>query len=204
MVMKFRLLHAALGCALSGGLASAADLDFNFKVNQGSIDTTFATLRLQELNPGITTFTLDTALSGTQGNPGIVELDFGCNNCGNVTFTSNAGVTITSGGVQAGYDFDYRAAFSPAAVADNTPLTWTATGSPGAFMETTSGAGPSAVALIQLTGGTESISGQSITSGFYVAAAPVPEPSTYALMLAGIGLVGGIVHRKRSSPAKRS
>ncbi|MCW5623584.1 MAG: PEP-CTERM sorting domain-containing protein [Burkholderiales bacterium] len=29
--------------------------------------------------------------------------------------------------------------------------------------------------------------------------APVPEPSTYLLMLAGLGLVGGLVHRRRAS-----
>src|SRR5262245_15944805 len=102
---------AAVG--LTTSTASAANLDFDFKINQGPINTTFTRLSLQELVSGTTTFSLDTALSGGQGNPGIVELRFGCNGCAsNVTFTpTSPGVTIEPDGVQAGYNFDFVARF---------------------------------------------------------------------------------------------
>lgn len=194
-------LHRSLFGALAGGLlsmpaAAATDLDFDFKVNQGPVGTTFATLSLDEFAPGTTTFTLDTALSGGSGNPGIVELRFGCNGCGTPTFVpTTPGVTIGSNGVQAGYDFDFVARFDPSATSGNTPLMWTATSAPGTFLEPTSGAGPASFALIQLIGGAEAINGQNIESGFYVAA--VPEPSTYALMLAGLGIVAYGFRRRR-------
>ena len=98
-------------------------------------------------------------------------------------------------GVQAGYNFDFLVRFDPSATSGNTPLMWTATSAPGTFLEPTSGAGPDAFALIQLAGGTEVIGGQNIESGFYVAA--VPEPSTYALMLAGLGVVAYGIRRRR-------
>ena len=197
------LAGALLAIGGVGTSVAATNLDFDYKVNQGPIDTTFTTLILEELTPGTTTFSLDTALSGGQGNPGIVELFFGCNNCGTVSFTSSPGVTVEPNGVQAGYDFDYHVTFDPQAVAGNTPLTWTATGSPDAFLESTSGAGPNAFAMIQLTGGAETVFGENITSGFYVATAPVPEPSTYALMVTGLGLVGFAIRGKRKQLGKR-
>ena len=189
-------LLSALTIGFSISPAAAADLlDFNFKVNQGSVATSFATLSLDEFAPGTTTFTLDTQLSGGSGNPSIVELRFGCNGCGTPTFIpTTPGVTIAPNGVQAGYDFDFVATFDPSVTASSSPLVFTATGAPSAFLEATTGAGPTAFALIQLTGGSEVIGGANITSGFYVAA--VPEPSTYAMMLAGLGLVGVALRRR--------
>ena len=175
----------------------AADLNFDFKVSQGSIGTTFAILSLNELAHGTTTFTLNTALSGGSGNPGIVELQFGCNGCGTPIIIPGLGVSIGPGGTQAGYAFDYRVAFDPWAIEGNTPLTWTAASAPGTFLESTAGAGPNAFAMIRLTGGAEIIDGQNVTSGFYVAA--VPEPSRYALMLAGLAIVGVLAHKRRPS-----
>jgi hypothetical protein len=194
-------VRSLLGALAVSGLgilpAAAADLAFDFKVNQGDVGTTFATLALDELVPGTTTFTLNTALSGTSGNPSIVELFFGCNGCGTPTLIpGSSGVSIAPDGVQAGYDFDFKVTFDPSATAGNSPLVWTATSAPATFLEATPGAGPDAFALIQLTGGSEVIDGQNITSGFYIA--PVPEPSTYALMLAGLGVVAfGLRKRMR-------
>ena len=188
----------ALACSgVATHSAISADLNFDFKVNQGAVGTTFATLSLQELAPGTTTFTLTTDLSGAQGNPGIVELLFGCNGCSSPTLIpGSTGITLGPGGTQAGYNFDFRAAFDPSAIQGNTPLIWTATGAPSTFLDPTSGAGPNSFALIQLTGGAEVIDGQNVTSGFYVAA--VPEPSTYVLMLTGLGLIGFAVQQKRN------
>ena len=187
----------ALG-SLAAMPAAAVDLNFDYKVNQGPVGTTFATLSVESFAPNTTTFTLDTELSGGQGNPGIVDLYFGCNGCGNPTFIPTSdGVTVTSGGTQAGYNFDYRVRFDPGVTEDDTPIMWTANAAPNTFLEPTSGAGPDAFALIQLTGGAETINGQNITSGFYIAA--VPEPSTYALLLAGLGVVGFMVRRRRQS-----
>jgi hypothetical protein len=200
-MIRSRLLQPLLGVVALGGFgvmpAAAADLTFDFKVNQGPVGNTFATLSLDEFAPGTTTFSLDTELSGGSGNPGIVELRFGCNGCGTPTFVpGSAGVTIAADGVQSGYDFDYVVTFDPSATSGNSPLMWTATAAPSTFLEATPGAGPDAFALIQLTGGSEVINGQNITSGFYIAA--VPEPSTYALMLAGLGVVAfGLRKRKQ-------
>ena len=200
-MIKRRLFAAAplVGMLAIGGVTAfptfAADLNFDFKVNQGSIGTTFATLSLNELVPGTTTFTLNTALGGGSGNPGIVELQFGCNGCGTPIIIPGLGASIGPGGTQAGYTFDYRVAFDPSATEGNTPLTWTATSAPGTFLESTAGAGPNAFAMIQLTGGAVTINGQNVTSGFYVAA--VPEPSSYALMLAGLAIVGVLARKRR-------
>jgi hypothetical protein len=175
--------------SVSTAPASAVELDFSFKVAQGPVGTSFATLSLDELAPGTTTFSLDTVLSGGPGNPVIVELRFGCNGCGTPIFVpTSPGVTVASDGVQAGYDFDFVATFDPSATSANAPLVFTATAAPSTFLEPTTGAGPTSFALIQLTGGSEVINGQNITSGFYVAA--IPEPSTYMMMLTGLGLVG--------------
>ncbi len=187
----------ALG-SLAAMPAAAQDFNFDYKVNQGLVGTTFATLSIDSFAPNTTTFTLDTELSGGQGNPGIVDLYFGCNGCGTPTFVPTAdGVTITQGGTQAGYNFDFRVRFDPGVTGNDTPIMWTATGAPSTFIEQTPGAGPDAFALIQLTGGAETINGRNITSGHYIAA--VPEPSTYALLLAGIGVVGFMVRRRRQS-----
>jgi len=175
--------------------ASAAELDFNFKVNQGPVGTSFATLSLDEWGPGTTLFSLNTELTGGSGNPGIVELRFGCNGCGAPIFIPvSPGVTIASNGIQAGYDFDFVATFDPSATAGNSPLLFLANSAPSTFLEPTAGAGPTAFALIQLTGGSEVINGENITSGFYVAA--VPEPSTYLMMFAGLGMVGLALRRR--------
>jgi hypothetical protein len=44
-----------------------------------------------------------------------------------------------------------------------------------------------------------SIVSRLLTSGVVTAAAPIPEPSTYALMLAGLGFVGLVANRRRKS-----
>ena len=176
--------------------AGAADLAFDYKVNQGLIGTTFATLSIQPSGANSTTFTLTTDLSGGQGNPGIVDLYFGCNGCGTPTFSSPAsGVVVERGGTQSGYTFDYRVRLDPGATSADTPIVWTANASAGSFLEATSGAGPDSFALIQLTGGAERINGANVTSGFYVSA--VPEPATYAMLMVGLGLVG-FAYRRRS------
>ena len=38
-------------------------------------------------------------------------------------------------------------------------------------------------------------------SGWYVPTSPIPEPETYALMLAGLGLLGFAVRRRRQAEA---
>lgn len=194
---RWLLAVAGFGAIVASTPAAALDLKFDYKLNQGATGVTFATLSLNEFAPGVTTFSLSTALSGGSGNPDIVELLFGCNGCNNPTFTPDGlDVAIGPGGTQSGYSFEFRAEFTPAVNTTNNPRTWTANRSIGAFLDPTGGSGPDAFALIQLTGGTETIGGQNISSGFYIAA--VPEPETYAILLAGLGLVGYLVRRRRT------
>lgn len=169
-------------------------------MNQGNVGTSFATLTLAPSNGG-TQFTLDTALSGGMGNPSIVELLFGCNGCSTNVSSVPTGATVDSGGTtQAGYNWDFSVSLDPGATQANTLLTWIGDSSPATYLEFTSGAGPDAFAMIQLTGGMESINGVNIESGFYVATGegglpPIPEPETYAMLLAGLGIVGFMVRR---------
>jgi hypothetical protein len=209
--LRSAALSGVCGAVALGSLAAmpaaAVDLNFDYKVNQsqslGTVDT-FATLAIESFAPNTTTFTLDTDLTGGPGNPAIVDLYFGCNGCGSPTFVpGDGGIVVQSGGTQAGYNFDYRVRFTPGVTRSDTPIVWTATAAPDTFLESTPGAGPNAYALIQLTGGAQVLNGDNITSGFYVAAAPgtptapIPEPSTYALLLAGLGVVGVAIRRRR-------
>jgi hypothetical protein len=193
---RWLLAVAGFGTLVASVPATALDLNFDYKLNQGATGVTFATLSLNEFTPGVTTFSLATALSGGSGNPDIVELLFGCTGCNNPTFTPGGlDVAIGPGGTQSGYTFEFRAEFDPAVNGTNDTRTWTANRPVSAFLDPTGGSGPDAFAVIQLTGGTETIGGQNISSGFYIAA--VPEPETYAILLAGLGLVGCLVRRRR-------
>ena len=195
------LVGAGLAALVASAPAAALDLNFDYKLNQGPTGVTFATLSMNEFTPGTTTFGLSTALTGGAGNPEIVELLFGCKNCGSPVF-AGTDVSVQGGGfTQSGYNFDFRAEFDPDVKA-GPPRTWTASGPLSAFLESTSGSGPAAFAVIQLTGGMQTIGGQNISSGFYIAAdsasvAPIPEPETYAILLVGLGLTGVAVTRRR-------
>jgi hypothetical protein len=83
--------------------------------------------------------------------------------------------------------------FDPA-VNSSSPRLWTADRPVATFLDETPGAGPTAFALIQLSQGTEVVGGQNISSGFYVA--PIPEPETYAMLLAGLALLGFMLRRR--------
>lgn len=70
---------------------------------------------------------------------------------------------------------------------DNTPVNFTFSGL---------SAGTYALNVIGFASGT---SGGVYGGSFVVATAPVPEPETYALMLAGLGVVGFMASRRRQS-----
>jgi hypothetical protein len=189
------LVAAGFAALVASAPAAALDLSFDYKLNQGPTGVTFATLSLNELTPGTTTFSLSTVLTGGAGNPEIVELLFGCSGCGSPTFVAGSNVAIQTGGfTQSGYDFDFRANFDPDVNASNDPRTWTANRPLTAFLDPTTGSGPAAFSLIQLTQGTQTLGGENISSGFYIAA--VPEPETYAILLVGLGLVGFAMRRR--------
>ena len=195
--LRSLLAVAGLTALVAGAPAAALDLNFDYKLNQGPTGVTFATLSLNELTPGTTTFSLSTLLTGGAGNPEIVELLFGCSGCNSPTFVAGPNVAVQSGGfTQSGYNFDFRAELDPDVNSGNDPRTWTANRSVSTFLDATDGSGPAAFALIQLTGGTQSIGGENISSGFYIAA--VPEPETYAILLVGLGLTGVAMMRRRS------
>jgi hypothetical protein len=81
------------------------------------------------------------------------------------------------------------------------PTTWTQisyslgavpVGATAAFIEFSQGIGP--------INGTDLLAGKVLIDDLYLGvAAPVPEPESYALMLAGLGVVGAIVRRRRRS-----
>ena len=88
------------------------------------------------------------------------------------------------------------------------PLTFTVTGLGGAtsadtlgyFAKLSSGGGTPeyfAVHLADFQAGLTDTNG-AITSGYFAGMAPVPEPETYAMLLAGLGLLGFAARRKLS------
>jgi hypothetical protein len=201
-------LAAAVILGISAS-ASAQTTSFDWKIEQGAVGTSFATLTVTG-DANSTQFSLATLLSGGGGDPGIVELLFGCNGCsataGDITSTDlDTTVTASTNVARAGYTFDYGVSFSPEVTSMN-PVVWDVAAPVSTFLEHTPGSGihPDAFALIQLTGGMQTINGINIESGHYVATGfggvpPVPEPSTYALMLAGLGIVGLAFRRRQKT-----
>ncbi len=52
---------------------------------------------------------------------------------------------------------------------------------------------------LEAISGRQPLNGNFALSEFVVSAAPIPEPSTYAMLLAGLGLLGFLAHRRKSS-----
>lgn len=155
---------------LSGGGASFSDLTSTASFSAG-VRSFSDTL----------SFTLDADVSSLSFTVSTIERLGNGNNWGNVNFNSLSisGLSVTSNGTGSG-------------------LTWTSTGpiAAGTYSLTFSGSGASP------NGGNSWASSNSLRYDLAytaVAVSPVPEPETYALMLAGLGLVAWVSRRRKTA-----
>lgn len=155
---------------LSGGGASFSDLTSTASFSAG-VRSFSDTL----------SFTLDADVSSLSFTVSTIERLGNGNNWGNVNFQSLSisGLSVTSNGTGSG-------------------LTWTSTGpiAAGTYSLTFSGSGASP------NGGSSWASSNSLRYDLAytaVAVSPVPEPETYALMLAGLGLVAWVSRRRKTA-----
>lgn len=155
---------------LSGGGASFSDLTSTASFSAG-VRSFSDTL----------SFTLDADVSSLSFTVSTIERLGNGNNWGNVNFQSLSisGLSVTSNGTGSG-------------------LTWTSTGpiAAGTYSLTFSGSGASP------NDGRSWASSNSLRYDLAytaVAVSPVPEPETYAMMLAGLGLVAWVSRRRKTA-----
>jgi len=192
---------AALVLGASSWAAQASTvLDFDWSLNSAAQTGSVATLTLTQDGSDVRFDLTNHALAVLGGSPKLTALELSHNG----TLTSSqfqalpgqgySSFTIDPPGTDASYDFYLDLSF---AQNDNTgdPLwdgetfSWTLTGTQVAdFLTPVSGSGPDAYGIVHI---------QSVAGGGSVKyVAPVPEPHTYILMMAGLGLMGLLIRRR--------
>jgi PEP-CTERM motif len=170
--------YAADGDGGTGSIKSLGPVHFGAPTSfNGTIETGAATFN------DIFSFTADTPNTGTGAS--VVNIPLTIPNGGNFN-TVLSTMTLMSAG------------------ADNT----VGTGDDSKLVSATAGAGESlsltwdqpitALTYLNVTGITNGSQG-GLYSGFIGIAGAVPEPETYAMLLAGLGLMGAVVRRRRKS-----
>ncbi len=134
--------------------------------------------------------------TGGAGIPAFISNWFGSNPAPAIGFYSGSGIGLGTGGDAVNI---YNAAGTLQA---NVTFGASPTGPTFATFDNAAGLNSTAISLLSVTG----------TNGAFVAAgdpleigspglitAPIPEPETYALMLAGLGLIGAFARKRRQS-----
>lgn len=206
MITKFRNAIAALALTMSGGLSMAATTTYDFgNLLSGHFQpsNTFASLSVTTednqnfafefksydlnsiFNDGafITKLTLNNTTSTTD-NPVISDV------------LGDATVKVGNGGGPGGTDtwdflFKYGTSNTEASrLNGNETVTWKASFA-GAIQFGT----PAFAVHVQ---GLDKVNTDSDGSAWYTSVTPIPEPETYAMMLAGLGLMMTVVRRRRT------
>ena len=207
-MFNFKFLHAALvaGLLAFSGAAQAVTTTYTY----GNLLTgytgaptapNFATLAVTDLRNGIWSFTLaiNNTLFSTFGDNafiGSMSFDFApdpVNNLRTTFISSNVGgvtsVGLTNGtGTGGGFsDVDFGTKFGQGSsnrLSQNDYVTWTVSGLTGSNY---------AASYLHLQGG------PNRGSAKYSAVSAIPEPETYAMMLAGLGLMGYTARRRKTN-----
>jgi hypothetical protein len=216
-MLNFKLLHSLMiaGLFAVGGVAHAAVIDFGSLKSASSGYTapdsfasdSFAQLKAFNMGGGVWKFKLavnDNVLSSFGDNAflKLVNLDFTVNPASlpeSTLVKSNAGgVSSVSSKDGNGKKIDFSTVFGSAGdrLSQNDWVTWTVSGlDPDSKLKKKN----LSIVVAGIDGGyhaTYSPSVPAITSNFAPIVSAVPEPVTYAMLLAGLGLIGFSARRR--------
>jgi hypothetical protein len=217
--VKFPRALIALSLLAAFGSTPASALSVVYSLNQTNIDagafldgTNYLEVTITSTVAGTASFSVAPVYAfSTLTNFGIQSFGFNYTDSNTLNISPPSGWTVNPPppSNQDGFGgFDYVVGTTGAGRLS--PLTFTVSGLTGATVAATLGqfvknsapvAGQGnqyfAAHLTDFTTGLTDANG-AITSGYFGGSAPVPEPETYAMLLAGLGLVGFAARRKLS------